>query len=467
MQRSGPVPERFSGFRLTLFSGVALAFSGVQIPLQTYLPAFYAQNVGVSLSLVGFAFMLARLWNAFTDPLVGFLSDRTHSRFGRRKPWIGAGAALMFIGAFLVFLPPAGVGPAYLLCALFGLYLGISMVATPLYAWSADLSIHYHERTRVQAYLQTTAATGLLLVLLVPAAQDWIGGITLRDKIAAMGGFVMLALLCSVPLLLMLFRERPVGGASASALKPAAALRQLADPLVLRVMASDFAVSLGQGCRGALFLFFVTAYMGLSNWIVLLQLVQFVFGILVAPLWLRLSYRLGKSRTVVVAEVAQIIFNLGLLALQPGQVWGLVALTVAQGLSQGSGNLMLRSIVADVADAQRLQTGEQRSGLLFSIFNVTSNAAMALAVGIALPLLAAFGFVPGGNNSAEVLNRLHWFFALGPALGHLFSALLILRFPLDQRRHAEIVDALRRREQSVDAGTQVRSAPASGDTAPA
>ena len=115
---------------------------------------------------------------------------------------------------------------------------------------------------------------------------------------------------------------------------------------------------------------------------------------------------------------------------------------MAQGLSQGSGNLMLRAIVSDVADQERLKTGKDHSGLLFSIFNVTINAAMALSVGIALPLVHMFGFVPGPTNTPAALSSLQWIIAVGPAIGHAVSALLMVRFPLTEARHAEIVKAL-------------------------
>ena len=103
---------------------------------------------------------------------------------------------------------------------------------------------------------------------------------------------------------------------------------------------------------------------------------------------------------------------------------------------------MLRAIVSDVADQERLKTGKDHSGLLFSIFNVTINAAMALSVGIALPLVGAFGFLPGKANSAEALSSLQWVIAIGPAIGHAVSAALMLRFPLDETKHAEILAAL-------------------------
>jgi Na+/melibiose symporter-like transporter len=173
-----------------------------------------------------------------------------------------------------------------------------------------------------------------------------------------------------------------------------------------------------------------------------IPLIQYGFGVFASPIWGWVGHRLGKNRTLIVAEVTQIVINLMLLLLQPGQYWALAALTLLQGLAQGSGNLMLRAIVSDVADQERLKTGKDHSGLLFSIFNVTINAAMALSVGIALPLVGLFGVAAGGNNTPAALSSLQWIIAVGPAIGHGLSAVLMLSFPLTEARHAEIVRAL-------------------------
>jgi Na+/melibiose symporter-like transporter len=262
-------------------------------------------------------------------------------------------------------------------------------------------------------------------------------------QIAGMGWSNLAALAIGLPILIFGFRERPVPVARRK-LGFGAAFRLLAtDRTVLRVIGSDFFVSLGQGFRGSLIIFFVTAYMGLpKSAMLIIPLVQYGFGVLASPIWMRVGYRLGKHRTLIVAEVTQIVINLGLLLLQPGQYGPLIALTVAQGLTQGSGNLMLRAIVSDVADQERLRTGKDHAGLLFSIFNVTINAAMALSVGIALPLVGLFGFMPGKPNAPAALSSLQWIIAVGPAIGHALSASLMLRFPIDEKKHEEILRAL-------------------------
>ncbi|HEY0105161.1 MAG TPA: MFS transporter [Rhizomicrobium sp.] len=431
-----------SGLRLSAFASLGVPLAAVFLPLGVYLPPFYAQTLGLGLGTVGLVFMLSRLWNALCDPVIGVLSDHTQGRFGRRKPWIAAGSLVFVVGVIAVYWPPAHLGAVRLGVALFALYLGWTMVGTPFAAWASELSADYHERSRIQTYLLTGTAIGLMLTLLLPAVLDQLSARDPFEKIAAMGGFALLTFVPSVLFILLRFRETPPP-ATSHRVSTLGALRQFAaNPLVWRVMASDFFVATGQGIRGALFVFFVSAYMGLPKWASLLFLLQFVFGVFAGPIWLRVGYRLGKHRTVIAGEITQIAINLGLLFIAPGSFWPLLALTVAQGFAQGSGNLMLRAIVSDIADDHRLRTGKEQSGLLFSIFNVTNNAAAAAAVGLAYPLIAWFGFVPGHANSHAALAALAILFAVGPATGHLLSALCIWRFPLDERRHAELRAAL-------------------------
>ncbi len=434
-------------WRLGAFSLIAVPIAAAGLPLAVYLPAFYAQQAGLGLTAVGLVFLIGRLWDAFSDPLIGVLSDRTRTRFGRRRPWIAAGGLLFALAAWALFLPPRHPSPLYLGLGLFVFYLGWTMIQIPVSAWSGTLASRYHERSRVITYVQTAHAAGLLLVLVIPALIDQIGAGGAKAKITAMGVFILASL--APGLLGVLFALPEPAPTAQSAQRPGfAAVARLvfSDRLLLRVLGSDFAVTLGQTIRGSLFVFFVVTYMGLPKWGALLFLLQFVFGVFAGPIWLRVGYRFGKNRTVVVAELVQATINLGLLFISPGQFWPLLALTIAQGLSQGSGNLMLRSIVADLADRQRLATGQERSGLLFSVFSLSSKTATAAAVGLALPLVAWLGFKPGVVNTPEALLGLKLVFALGPALSHIVSAALIVGFPLDERAHADIRRALDTRD---------------------
>jgi len=440
-----------SNARLAAFAAPALPLAAAGLPLSVYLPPFYVQEAGLSLGLVGAIFMLSRIWDAVNDPLIGVLSDRSRTRFGRRKPWIAAGAPIFALSALAIFAPGLfGVAPgaAWLAAWLFVFYLGWTMVQIPLSAWGGELSSQYHQRSRIQTFSHVSAALGLLTVLVLPAALDGIAARTGGEaaaglKTALMGAFVVATLIPAVLAALVFAPEPPAPEARARRVGLRTAIAQLArEPLLMKVLASDFAVTLGQSIRGSLFVFFVSAYMGRPDLAAGLFLLQFVFGVFAGPIWLRIGYSLGKHRTVVTGELVQVAINLGLLFVARGDLALLVGLTIAQGLAQGSGNLMLRAIVADVADKQRLETGEERTGLFFSVFSLAGKAGPAVAVGVALPLVAALGFQPSKPNGPAALEALKWVFALGPAAAHLVSAALIARFSLDEARHREIRAAL-------------------------
>lgn len=450
---SGSNGERVPAWRLAAFSLIALPIAGAGLPLAVYLPPYYAQEAGLGLTTVGLVFMLGRLWDAASDPLIGVLSDRTRTRFGRRRPWIAVGGLLFALASAALFLPPARPGALYLGLALFVFYLGWTMIQIPVSAWSGELASRYHERSRVITYVQTASAAGLLLVLVIPALIDQAGHGDSRLKLLAMGGFIFATLIPGLIGGLFAFREAPPAPQPAQArVSAAAAFKAIAaDGLLLRILGSDFAVTLGQTIRGSLFVFFVAGYMGLPRWGALLFLLQFVFGVFAGPIWLKVGYRFGKARTVVAAELTQAAINLGLLFVSRGEFGLLLALTVAQGLSQGSGNLMLRSIVADLADRQRLNSGQAPTGLMFAAFSLSGKAATAAAVGVALPLVAVLGFRPGAVNAPDALLGLKLVFALGPALSHIVSALLIARFPLDEASHAAVRHALDVRDRLIAA----------------
>lgn len=441
------VQERPAVLRLVRFAAMAMPLAAVEVPLTTYVPPLYASLFGLGLPTIGAIFLLARLWDAVIDPAIGLLSDRTRTRFGRRRPWIAVGSVLFSLGALAAFLPPAWFGPLALSAALFVLYLGYSMIATPLAAWSGELSGQYHERTRIATYTMVMTALALLLALVLPSvlATRLAGQPGLQ--LAAMGAMVAVLLVITLPLGLGALPEPAPAAGPPPPFHLRETVRFLArETLLLRVLASNGAVRLGQGVRTALFVFFVAQYMNSPALAPALFLYQYVFGILACPLWLAIGRRIGKSRAAVAGELLQMAINLGLLLVQPGGWPLLLALTTAQGLAQGSGNLMLRAIVADVVDAHRLETGHDRIGLFFSVFSLSDKAGLALAVGVALPLVGWLGFDPNHANTAAALFGLKAVFALGPALSHLISAVIIHGFPLDEARHGEIHRALAARD---------------------
>lgn len=431
--------SRPGGWRLAAFASLAVPIYAAQMPLNVYLPAMLTQHYGLPLAMIGLIFLIERLWGALADPLIGIVSDRTDTLYGRRRTWILAGGILFGLGTVGIFFPPLAISVPYLAVVLFVFYTGWAMMQIPHLAWSGEISHDYHERTRIQTHLQVAGAISLLLVLVLPTLLDQWRPNDIGAKQAAFGAFILLSLVVSLPLVLRSFPDQSTPDYHFARPTTLQALQLVVrEKLLVRIILSDFAVVFGQLVRSTLFVFFVAIYMGLPHWASGLFLLQYIFGIAAGPIWLAIGRRLGKHRTAITGELVQVAINLGLLLVTPQGFWLLIGLTVAQGLAQGSGNQMLRSMVADIADKHRLETGIDQTALFFSAFSLSMKAAMAAAVGIALPLVGWLGFDPAGPNSADALHGLLFVFALGPALAHAVSAALLLGFPLDEAAHSEI-----------------------------
>ena len=122
------------------------------IPVAAFIPNYYGQDLGLSIAAVGTIWLLTRLFDAVSDPLVGWLSDRTKTRWGRRKIWMVLAVPFLMLAIYKLFMPQAPVTESYLLIWLVALWTGWTMLFIPYYAWAAELSEDYNERTRITGW---------------------------------------------------------------------------------------------------------------------------------------------------------------------------------------------------------------------------------------------------------------------------------------------------------------------------
>jgi Na+/melibiose symporter-like transporter len=428
--------------RLVAHSLLHIAVTGVQLPLSVYLPAIYAQQYGISLTALGMIFLAERIWGTATDPLVGWLCDRTQSRFGRRKVWIAAGVVLFTVSNGLLFFPGPGVTPVQLCATLVAMFLALSMIQIPYYAWSGELTGNYHERTRITSYQTVASGIALFGVLLLPTLADRFYPGDLVMKLNGMGAAIIVPVIPTALLAFWAFPDRSIAPLATPRRKVSVreTMRAVwAEKTLFRVMMADLVITFAQGLRGALFVFFVSFVAGKPSWASGLFLFQFVIGIAAAPIWQAIARRMGKHRALIATELGQTLVNFSLILVGKGDIALLLLLTVAQGLMQGSGNMLLRAMLADVADEHRLRTGADRTAMLFSVFSISGKAGTALPIGIALPFVAWFGFDPMlAQNTPEALLAVAVIFSIGPGLAHLLGAALVSGFSIDEERQAEI-----------------------------
>lgn len=457
---SAPSPaKRLPNRTLAAFSAACLPYAALGLPVYVTLPEFYASHVGVDLALVGLIFLVIRLADIVVDPALGMVIDRTHSRFGRYRLWMGMAAPVLMLAVGMLFMVSPGAGGAYLAIWLIVMSLGFSVSLLSQVSWASTLTSDYDQRSRIYGWWQTANIVGVLVVLLIPALVQNLGLGDYASAVRWQGWFIIVAL----PLTLAItfaFTPEPKAGPSPDKAGRFAYLSLFKLPVLQRLLTADLMLGIARGVVGALFFYFFEAVQGFARAETsILLLVYFVAGLAGAPVWSALAVRMGKHGALILACVY--FAATLLLAAFAGPV--LVPLAEAAGLGNAevvvaglmvalvglafaSGDLLLRAMMADVADQVRLEQGEDRTGLLFSILTATSKLGYAVSV-MTFAGLRLTGFDPtlGGANSATALIWLQAMFAGLPALCLVVGAWALWRYPLDQKRHAEIRAALEAR----------------------
>jgi Na+/melibiose symporter-like transporter len=153
-------PTRHQPLRLVTYALPSLVSSLAALPLVLFVPAFYADDLGVPLAAVGVALAVSRLLDVVTDPMIGIASDRLALGLGRRKPWIVLGTPLYAVALWQLFVPGGATSAGSLLGWSALLYLGFTMIDLPHKAWGAEFSPDYDERSRITCWREGLSTGG-------------------------------------------------------------------------------------------------------------------------------------------------------------------------------------------------------------------------------------------------------------------------------------------------------------------
>ena len=439
------------GWRFFVFASPQLALATFGLPIDIYLPAYYAGPLGLGLTATGLIFMFTRLWDVVIDGILGWAIDRFPTRWGRRKVWMLVAAPLMAVSAIAICFPPAEAGQGYLLFWLFFIYIWWTLIHLCHLAWAAELTDDYDQRSKVQGNIMLVYFSGLLLVLVAPVISGAINGeMGLAQKVEAMGIYAAVLLPLTVLACVLTTREPPVPArrrAAGDADWRAALAVVLGNPPLLRILAVDMLAGLSNGIASGLFVY-VTAQLfllkgsfpvfGIPLDSSILLLLTFVGSLVGIPLWLRISYRIGKHRAVA-ASALLTMAAFGLVLFIPPAAFGLYAVFYfVSGLAFGAPPFLDRAILADVVDLDQTRSGEQRTALFFALMTMTNKMGYALPVGALFPALALVGFNPSGANSAGALQWLAMMFVGLPILCNGLIVALMWRFPIDRAAQARL-----------------------------
>mgnify|MGYP003639724749 FL=1 len=446
---SAPAAPRRSNAVLAAFSGPCLPLAAFGVALPVTLPEFYATHVGLELGVVAGVFMAVRLIDILFDPFIGWGMDRTRTRFGRYRPWMVLSTPILMLSALMMFVVvQPGAGAAYLFGWLLVLYLGFSIGTLGQLGWASVLAPQYDQRSRVYGWWQVFNIIGVILILVLPTIVVRSGIGDYADGVRIMGWAILIALPVTIGLALFVVPE-PVNAGAAPHGGPRAYLALFGKTTVRKLLFADLLLGVAPGITGSLLFFFFGQIKGYDHTEAsLFMLFYFVAGLVGAPFWAWLATKIGKDRALAVASLVFAVFYIG-ATLVPGGNFAVTAVAMfIAGLPYAAGLFLLRAMMADAGDEIRLDTGVDRTGLMFSILSATTKIGHVIAL-IPYLILQAVGFraLPGlaGNSEASLLT-LQVLFILVPGLLLAAAALVLKNYPLTPARHDAIRKALDARD---------------------
>ncbi|MGI9328662.1 MAG: MFS transporter [Pseudomonadales bacterium] len=422
---------------MAAFSSPAATLAALGLPIVIFLPPLYAE-LGLSLTLVGSIFMLTRFFDVATDPIFGVLGDRINTRWGRRRPALLISVPILMYGVYRVFFPPEAPDASDLLISLLVLYVGWTMFTLAHTAWASELSTDYDVRSRIMGTIHFFSLAGLIAVMLLPVVLDQLSvDATMRDRTALMGWFVLLTLPLLTGAATMSTGEPDRGQQTPIAWREAVS-SLLGNRPLRRLLAADLLLGIQAGINSSVHFFFVGHVLALPEYGSLYLLVLFISGLLCVPLFLRLSYRLGKHQTLAVAVLVTSIGTLAFFVVPQHSFWITFIVYVLVGVNVGAKDFLMRSIMADVIDQDRVTTGTDRSALYYSMLTLTAKVGLAASVGLIYPMLDWVGFDPTGVNDDATLSGVRVLAATSPTLLLFLVFAIMWRFPLDKSSQQDL-----------------------------
>lgn len=464
-QRQQAETRHVSNGALHLYGLPNVALSVVHLPTAVYVTGFYSQNLGLSLGAIGLIILLSRLTDVFTDPVVGILSDRWRTKWGRRKPWIAAGIPLMVVTVWLLFVPPPAVfesgqnwGLAYLAAILILYYLSNTFIDLPYKAWGADLSPNYRERSLVTGFRESYGFLGLILVLAIPVVMTMYGLNKLADWVFAIA--VATAILLPLLFLPALFgvKETEAEAKPRPEITWSRGLRIIwRNGPFMRLVWVGLLLITTTSMTAALSLLFVTHAMGQPKFFPVFVMFYYLASVAGIPIWMAISKRLGKHKATALAIFWLSLWSAPIPFVGADQFWVFFALMMLKGSAVGALYFIPASMAADVIDIDTLRTGEQRTGLYFSIWGMVLKGAAGIGTALATAGAGYFGFDPTCAspalpreaatcmNSASSIFALANFYSIIPAVVAVAAVPLLWSYPVTEERQKRLRAQIARR----------------------
>lgn len=460
-------PEKLDlDFKTKLAYGVGELGGAIPNNILVFYVLFFLTNVaGLNSSLAGGVLLVAKAWDAINDPLIGWLSDRTRSRLGRRYPWMLVGAIPLGLFFFLQWVVPP-INNQWLLFSYYTavailFYASISSVLVPFSSLAAEITQSYDERTSLVTFKSTFWVGGSIFVL--GLAQ------IIFARVEAPTSYLLLGACCGFLATLSVYisvfgtyeRYKIMQGRRHQVEEPEKIpiLKQIKIALsnrpFLYVIGIYLCSWLGVQVTAAILPYFVIDWMGLSkSHFSQMALTVQISSLVAMFFWGAIAQRFGKKAIYCMGIPLTICAQAGLFFIQPGQVSLMYILAVLAGLGLSTAYIVPWSMLPDVVDLDELNTGQRREGIFYGFVVQFQKLGLAAALFLVGRILDWAGLIPAVASQPPPIqpNSVLWAIRLiiGPIPTLILICGLVLAYfyPITRSKHEEILLKLKERRDN-------------------
>lgn len=446
-----PTPAESSSLpkSLLVFYGLPMsAYIVMTMPVGLWMMKFATDQLLIAPAVMGGIYAVARVWDAVSDPIAGYLSDRTRSSLGRRRSWLLVSAIPLAATYVMLWSPPETLTGFHVVVWVAVALILWETASTAFYipynALGLEITSDYHERTRLFAWRQmiTTGGFGgaLGFIYLMRTAEDARGVAYDASLVIGIGVGVVIALCAWQTSESARHQGRGGEGLLAS-------FRDVGRNPHALVLFFVFGIeSFGMGIVSTLSAYIMDDLVGRIDLIEALLAAWMIPQFLFVPLWIRYSKRIGKKRLWMFGMVCVAFGFAGQFFLEEG-AWMLVfgcVLLIGTGTSISS--VIGPSIQADVVDWDELQSGQRKEGAYAAVWNFIRKAGGAVAAGVGGVALSIGGYDPAADvQTDDVKDAIRYTTGIMPALVFLIGAYAFSRFSLNEAEHADVLAQIRAR----------------------
>lgn len=423
--------------------GIALLTASIQF----FLLFFYTDIAGIDPALAGTAMLVGKLtWDAINDPLFGYISDRTHSRWGRRKPYMLLGAIPLGLTIWLLFSVPPGLTGVTAFLVVLGTFLLVdtaqTLVSVPYYALSAELTYDYDERTSlisvrmiftVLGYIlgaaATTAVAGFFINL------DW----TKNAAYSGMGAVFGVVALITVLITALGVKERFRPELQPAQMPAWSQIRNVFKnrPFVQYMVMSTI-ISISFTLLTSLLPYYLTYQLQMTDQIPLVMLIMLAtIGVFLIP-WRYASQKLNKGPAYALGLAIASVAIIGAYLLPTGPSPWIYAIAFVAGLGFSAQYVFPWSMIPDVIEVDQAVTGERHEGIYFGVNAFLGKLTGALGIAASGWALKLYGYVPEAVQAPTALFGIRFFFAIVPVIAFTIALPLLIWYPITRQKHAEL-----------------------------